>query len=119
MYGDSFDHDGFSIGSSVCFSAVRGDLIGFRHWISMTLQVTCGTELGLLLIQTLTVAKVPFDSAAIGTYLFCLESGNSGSDGGVKFQVRCPQSLTVFQLAYLTNLYDSCTMASYGAGALV
>ncbi|KAG0583585.1 hypothetical protein KC19_3G147300 [Ceratodon purpureus] len=28
-------------------------------------QVTCGTELGLLLIQTLTAAKVPFDNAAI------------------------------------------------------
>lgn len=28
-------------------------------------QVTCGTELGLLLIQTLTVAKIPFDSSAI------------------------------------------------------
>lgn len=28
-------------------------------------QVTCGTELGLLLIQTMSVAKVPFDKAAL------------------------------------------------------
>lgn len=33
------------------------------------LQVTCGTELGLLLIQTMSVAKVPFDKAALGEYV--------------------------------------------------
>ena len=34
-------------------------------------QVTCGTELGVLLIGTLTTAKVPFDSSAIGKQTFC------------------------------------------------
>lgn len=38
------------------------------HLVSVLLQVTCGTELGLLLIQTMNVAKVPFDNSAIGKY---------------------------------------------------
>lgn len=39
--------------------------------VFVNFQVTCGTELGVLLIGTLTTAKVPFDSSAIGKQTFC------------------------------------------------
>ncbi len=34
----------------------------------MGLQVTCGTELGVLLIDTYNTAKVPCDTISIGKY---------------------------------------------------